>query len=95
MAGTYDAVIIGAGVFGAGIAFELSKRGLRTCNVDMFGAAGHGSTSSSGAIIRFNTTVTEILTTDDASAVRGVALANGSEIHAPIVVNVGVPFRTD
>ncbi len=54
MAETYDAVIIGAGVFGSGIAHELTSRGWKTCNVDMFGAAGHGSTSSSGAIIRFN-----------------------------------------
>jgi len=54
MSDSYDAVIIGAGVFGSGIAFELGRRGVKTCNVDMFGAAGHGSTSSSGAIIRFN-----------------------------------------
>ena len=54
MTDSFDAVIIGAGVFGSGIAYELSRRGLKTCNVDMFGSAGHGSTSSSGAIIRFN-----------------------------------------
>ncbi len=54
MTDTFDAVIIGAGVFGSGIAFELSRRGLKTCNVDMNGAPGHGSTSSSGAILRFN-----------------------------------------
>ncbi len=54
MKSSFDAVIIGAGVFGSGIAFELSRRGLSTCNVDMFGAPGHGSTSSSGAILRFN-----------------------------------------
>jgi len=49
----FDAVIIGAGVFGSGIAFELSRRGLSTCNVDMHAAPGYGSTSSSGAILRF------------------------------------------
>ena len=54
MADSFDAVIIGAGVFGSGIAYELSRRGLATCNVDMNGAPGHGSTSSSGAILRFN-----------------------------------------
>lgn len=54
MRDTFDAVIIGAGVFGSGIAFELSRRGLKTCNVDMHAAAGYGSTSSSGAILRFN-----------------------------------------
>lgn len=51
---TADAVIIGAGVFGCGIAYELARRGLRTLNVDMNAAPGYGSTSSSGAIIRFN-----------------------------------------
>ena len=54
MANNFDAVIIGAGVFGSGIAFELSRRGLKTCNVDMNAAPGYGSTSSSGAILRFN-----------------------------------------
>lgn len=52
MAQTYDAVIIGAGIIGAAIAFELSKRGRRTLNVDMLPAAGYGSTSNSCAIIR-------------------------------------------
>ena len=54
MNNTFDAVIIGAGVFGSGIAFELSRRGVKTCNVDMNAAPGYGSTSSSGAILRFN-----------------------------------------
>ena len=52
MAQKYDAVIIGAGIIGAAIAFELSKRGRRTLNVDMLPAAGYGSTSNSCAIIR-------------------------------------------
>ena len=54
MTNSFDAVVIGAGVFGAGIAFELSRRGLSTCNVDMHSGPGYGSTSSSGAILRFN-----------------------------------------
>lgn len=54
MSNGYDAVIIGAGVFGSGIAYELSRRGMSTCNVDMNAAPGYGSTSSSGAILRFN-----------------------------------------
>jgi sarcosine oxidase, subunit beta len=49
---TADAVIIGAGVIGAAVAFELCKRGLRTVNVDKFPAAGYGSTSSSSACVR-------------------------------------------
>ncbi len=54
MAESYDVIIIGAGVFGSGIAFELARRGMSTCNVDMHAAPGYGSTSSSGAILRFN-----------------------------------------
>ena len=41
MSGTYDAVIIGAGIIGAATAFELSKCGYRTLNVDMLPAAGY------------------------------------------------------
>ncbi|MBA2740033.1 MAG: FAD-binding oxidoreductase [Actinomycetota bacterium] len=49
-----DAVIIGAGVIGASIGYELSRRGWRTLNVDALPAAGYGSTSSSSAIVRFS-----------------------------------------
>jgi sarcosine oxidase subunit beta len=48
----YDAVIIGAGVIGAAIAFELARRGYRTLNVDRLPAAGYGPTSNSCAIVR-------------------------------------------
>lgn len=48
----YDAIIIGAGIIGAAIAYELSKQGKKTLNVDMLPAAGYGSTSNSCAIIR-------------------------------------------
>jgi len=34
MTRTFDAIIIGAGISGAAIAYELSKRGYRTINVD-------------------------------------------------------------
>jgi len=36
-----DAIIIGAGVIGAAIAFELCKRGYCTLNLDQLPAAGH------------------------------------------------------
>ncbi len=49
---SYDCIIIGAGICGAAIAYEMSKKGYRTLNVDQLAAAGHGSTSSSCAIIR-------------------------------------------
>jgi sarcosine oxidase subunit beta len=47
-----DAVIIGAGVIGAAIAFELAQRGYRTLNVDKLPASGYGPTSNSCAIVR-------------------------------------------
>ena len=50
----YDAIIIGAGVIGAAIAFELAKKGYRTLNVDKLASAGYGSTSGSCAIIRLH-----------------------------------------
>jgi sarcosine oxidase subunit beta len=50
---SYDVIIVGAGVIGAAIAFELSKIGYRTLNVDRLPAAGYGPTSASCAIIRF------------------------------------------
>jgi glycine/D-amino acid oxidase-like deaminating enzyme len=49
-----EAVVIGAGVIGGAIAFELAKRGFGVVVVDKAGAPGHGSTSSSSAIVRFN-----------------------------------------
>ena len=52
MSERYDAIIIGAGIIGAATAFELSKLGWKTLNVDMLPAAGYGSTSNSCAIIR-------------------------------------------
>jgi sarcosine oxidase subunit beta len=52
MAREVDAVIIGAGVIGAAIAFELSQRGYRTLNVDKLPASGYGPTSNSCAIVR-------------------------------------------
>ena len=48
----YDAIIIGSGIIGCSIAFELSKLGWNTLNVDKLSAAGHGSTSNTCAIIR-------------------------------------------
>jgi len=47
-----DAVIIGAGIIGCAIAFELAKRGWKTINVDKLEAAGAGSTINSCCNIR-------------------------------------------
>ncbi|MCB2099806.1 MAG: FAD-binding oxidoreductase [Rhodobacterales bacterium] len=48
----YDAVVIGAGIIGASVAFELAKGGRRVLCVDKLPAAGYGSTANSCAIIR-------------------------------------------
>ncbi|MFJ9648870.1 NAD(P)/FAD-dependent oxidoreductase [Streptomyces sp. NPDC101206] len=48
------AVVVGAGVIGAAIALELARTGRRVVVVDKAGVAGHGSTSASSAVIRFN-----------------------------------------
>ncbi|MFE7525082.1 NAD(P)/FAD-dependent oxidoreductase [Kitasatospora sp. NPDC057542] len=49
-----DAVVVGAGVIGAAVALELARTGRQVVVVDKAGAVGHGSTSASSAIIRFN-----------------------------------------
>ncbi len=49
---SYDAIIIGAGIIGANLAFEMSKAGYRTLNLDKLPSSGYGSTSNSCAIIR-------------------------------------------
>jgi sarcosine oxidase subunit beta len=51
---TADAIVVGAGVIGSSIAFELAKLGLSVVVVDKAGGPGHGSTSASSAIVRFN-----------------------------------------
>lgn len=48
----YDAIIIGAGIIGTPIAYELSKMGYKTLNVDKLPDAGEGSTAGSCAIVR-------------------------------------------
>jgi sarcosine oxidase, subunit beta len=52
MENNFDVIIIGAGVVGCSIAFALSKRGLKTLNVDSLPASGYGSTSHSSAVVR-------------------------------------------
>ena len=48
----YDAIIIGAGVIGTPIAYELSQMGYKTLTVDKVHDAGEGSTAGSCAIVR-------------------------------------------
>ena len=48
-----DVIVIGAGVIGSAIAYELSRRGRSTLSLDALPSAGYGSTSNSSAIVRF------------------------------------------
>ena len=48
----FDAVVIGSGITGAAIAYELSQKGFKTVNVERLEAAGLGSTGNTCAIIR-------------------------------------------
>jgi len=54
MSKKYDVIIIGSGIIGCCIAFELAKKGYKTLNVDKLLTAGYGSTANSCGIIRFN-----------------------------------------
>ena len=48
----YDVIIVGAGIIGAAIAFEMAKLGYKTVNIDKQPAAGFGSTGNSCSVIR-------------------------------------------
>ena len=54
MAQTADAIIIGAGVIGSAVAYEMAKKGRRTITVDRTQMPGQGSTAGSCAIIRMH-----------------------------------------
>ncbi len=54
MSKKYDVVIIGAGIIGCCVAFELAKQGYATLNVDKLPESGYGSTANSCAIIRLH-----------------------------------------
>lgn len=54
MADKADVVVIGAGVIGSAVAFELARRGRDVVCVDAGGGVGAGSTSASSAIVRFH-----------------------------------------
>jgi sarcosine oxidase subunit beta len=49
---SFDAIIVGSGIIGCSIAFELGKKGWKTLNIDKLAAAGSGSTANSCAVVR-------------------------------------------
>ena len=49
-----DAIIIGTGVIGTAVAFEMAKNGWKTLSLDRNAQIGHGSTAGSCAIIRMH-----------------------------------------
>ena len=51
-----DVLIVGAGVIGSAVAKAVAERGHSVTVVDSHGIAGHGSTSSSAAIVRLHAT---------------------------------------
>ncbi|HEV2306802.1 MAG TPA: FAD-dependent oxidoreductase, partial [Candidatus Acidoferrales bacterium] len=60
---TYEVAVIGAGVFGAWIAYTLAQRGARVLLVDAYGAANSRSSSSGETrIIRMGYGADEIYT---------------------------------
>ena len=54
MTETADAIIIGTGVIGTAVAYELSKLGWKTLSLDRLSQIGQGSTAGSCAIIRMH-----------------------------------------
>lgn len=54
MTRTADAIIIGTGVIGAAIAFEMARAGWKTLSLDRNAQVGHGSTAGSCAIVRMH-----------------------------------------
>ncbi len=53
MKSEHDTIIIGAGIIGCCLAYELSKKGYHTVNVDFQPTAGAGSTGNSCGNVRF------------------------------------------
>jgi len=69
MTSSADAVVIGAGVIGSSVAFELARGGRSVVVVDKGPAPGAGSTSSSASLIRFSySTIDAVLAAWEAAA---------------------------
>src|SRR5262245_58883648 len=63
MSGSYDAAVIGAGVFGSWIAYHLQRAGLRVSLIEAYGAANNrASSGGESRIIRMGYGADEIYT---------------------------------
>ena len=71
-----DVIVIGAGVIGSAVSFELARSGRNVICVDSGEAVGGGSTSSSSAIIRFQYSTLPSVITAWESGQRWLELAN-------------------
>ena len=58
-----DAIVIGAGVIGSAVAFELARAGRQVIVVDRLSGPGSGSTSASSSIIRYSYTTRDAILT--------------------------------
>ena len=63
MTRTADAIVVGAGVIGSAVAFELARAGKRVIVVDRLAGPGSGSTSASSSIIRYSYTTRDAILT--------------------------------
>ena len=77
----YDALIIGAGIIGASIAFELAKKGYKTLNIDKLGVAGAGSTGNTCGVLRIQTRRACAIIRTHYSTLEGTAMAYESYLH--------------
>lgn len=57
-----DVIIVGAGIIGCAIAFQLTRKGYRTISIDKNADVGSGSTINSCAIVRFSYSTLEGVT---------------------------------
>lgn len=79
-----DAIVIGAGVIGSGVALELARAGRTVVCVERLSGAGYGSTSSSSSVIRYTY-----------STAAGVAMAwEGVHIWKDWANHLGLPAGT-
>ncbi len=90
---SYDVVVVGAGIIGLCIAWELSRRGkLRIAVLEKGAGVGEGSSGASSAVCRYRYSLDDMLTlaSDGISAYRNWAAYTGLERPAAEFRNDGV-----